>query len=192
MVLYSYTMRMDSPMDRQIILRLLTELGSRSAMVTSAELTLVGGAAGILTGLLPATRTTIDCDVIRTEPADRFEVLRSIALQIAGEQGLSEDWFSAQVAQLNVLPVGWQKRRIHVGDFGPLRVWSVGRLDLLAMKVYAGRMQDRADVIDMQPTADELAFTRRYLDQLRIPSREANLDQVQSALRFVAALGAGT
>ena len=71
-----------------------------------------------------------------------------------------------------------------------LKVWSVGRRDLLATKVFAGRMQDRADVIDMHPTPEDLAFTRRYLDQLRIPSREANLDQVASALRFVAALEA--
>jgi hypothetical protein len=56
------------------------------------------------------------------------------------------------------------------------------------MKVYAGRMQDRGDVLDMKPTAEEVAFIRRYLDQLRVPRREANLDQIQSALRFLDAL----
>jgi len=49
-------------------------------------------------------------------------------------------------------------------------------------------MQDRTDIQDMNPTADERAFARRYLDQLRVPNRLANLDQIQSALRFLDAL----
>ena len=91
--------------------------------------------------------------------------------------------------QLDVLPSGWRSRRVDIGSSNRLHVWCVGRLDLLAMKVYAGRMQDRDDVLSMHPTPEELAFIRRYLDQLKVPSRRANLDQVQSALRFVDALG---
>lgn len=114
---------------------------------------------------------------------------RKMILALLAEFGTRRG--SGRVVEVNVLPVGWQKRRIHIGDFGGLKVWSVGRVDLLAMKVYAGRTQDRADVIDMGPTAEELGVVRKYLDQLRIPSRGANLDQVQSGLRFVDALAEG-
>jgi len=58
----------------------------------------------------------------------------------------------------------------------------------MRMETSPSRMQDRTDIQDMNPTADERAFARRYLDQLRVPNRLANLDQIQSALRFLDAL----
>jgi hypothetical protein len=177
---------MGSVLSRQLLLDLFAELGRD--LGDNVDLTVVGGSAGMLTEQLPPARTTIDCDVIRTEPPELFAALRDAAANLARARGLPEDWLSDQVGQLDVLPSGWRRRRIEVGAFGRLHVWCVGRLDLLAMKVYAGRMQDRGDVLDMKPTAEEIAFIRRYLDQLRVPRREANLDQIQSALRFLDAL----
>ena len=182
-------MRMSiADLGKQALLELLSELGRRANTLSDVELTVVGGSAGILTGQLPAARTTTDCDVIRVDPAASFAALRAVAAQLSARRGLPEDWLSDRVAELDVLPSGWRKRRVNIGIFGKLNIWCVGRLDLLAMKVYAGRMQDRTDVLDMAPTPPEIAFVRRYLDQLRIPSRQANLDQIQSALRFLDAL----
>jgi hypothetical protein len=177
---------MDHSLTRPVLLELLEELGE--ALDEAVTITLVGGSAGLLINQLSTTRTTVDCDVIRTEPPESFSVLRAGAVSLAKQRGLPDDWLSDQVAELDVLPSGWRKRRIEVGVFGRLRVWSVGRLDLLAMKVYAGRMQDRADVADMKPDKREISFIRRYLDQLRVPSRQANLDQIQSAFRFLDAI----
>jgi hypothetical protein len=56
------------------------------------------------------------------------------------------------------------------------------------MKCYANHTQDREDVQVMGPTREELAFVRTYLNMLRVPSRQANLDQVQWAITYVNAL----
>lgn len=179
---------MSTDLGKQALLDLLAALGRQAHLSSDVELTVVGGSAGILTGQLSSTRTTIDCDIIRVDPANSFAPLQAAAAQLAAQRGLPEDWLSDRVTQLDVLPAGWARRRVSIGSFGQLTIWCVGRLDLLAMKVYAGRMQDRADVLDMAPTSQEIAFCRRYLDQLRIPSRQANLDQIQSAIRFLDAL----
>ncbi len=135
-----------------MLVALLRELGQQAQSCPPVELTLVGGSAGMLTGQLPVERTTIDFDVIRTEPEQGMIWLRPLAAELAREWGLPEDWFSDQVAALDVLPSGWRKRRVLAGQFGNLCVWCVGRLDLLSMKAYAGRMQDRADLRDMKPS----------------------------------------
>jgi hypothetical protein len=179
---------MVTPFGKDDLLRLLAELGRRASAIGAVELTLVGGSAGILTGQLPSARVTIDCDVIRAAPPEHLAALQALAAQMGRELDLPANWFSDEVARLDVLPDGWHKRRVDVSTFGSLRVWCVGRIDLLATKAYAGRMQDRADVLDMKPTPEELTFIKCYLQQLRVPNRQANLDQVQSALRFVEAL----
>jgi len=110
------------------------------------------------------------------------------ARQAAKEMGLPANWLSSQAQQLDILPDGWRNRRELVGEFGALRVFAVGRADLLATKFYANRAQDREDILAMKPTRDELADVRAYLKMLHVPSRNANLDQVQSALRLVDAI----
>ncbi len=179
-------MRQEHSLDRRLLVELLTNVGSR--LNDEVEVTLVGGSAGMLTAELPATRTTVDCDVIRSEPETGFASLRQAAIEVAKQRGLAEDWLNNRVEQLDVLPSGWRRRRVATGTFGRLRVWCIGRTDLLAMKVYAGRLQDRTDVLDMKPSVEEVEFVRCYLDQLRVPSRNADLDQVQSALRFLDAV----
>jgi hypothetical protein len=186
---YTYSMRQEHPLDRRLLLELLADVGDR--LNDEVEVTLAGGCAGMLTAELPATRTTVDCDVTRSEPETGFASLRQAAIEVAKQRGLAEDWLNNRVEQLDVLPSGWRRRRVATGLFGRLRVWCVGRTDLLAMKVYAGRLQDRTDVLDMKPSVEEVEFVRRYLDQLRVPSRNADLDQVQSALRFLDAMAGG-
>jgi len=53
-----------------------------------------------------------------------------------------------------------------VGHFGRLTVYAAGRLDLIAMKFYAGRPQDIEDLIDLSPTPDERKFVREHIAQL--------------------------
>lgn len=142
----------------------------------------------MVTGLLPSQRVTQDCDVIQVQPEEALDALLNAARTVALDKGLPEEWFNAQAMQLNVLPDGWHSRRIFVGRYGQLSIYAVSRLDLLAMKFYANRPQDREDILYMKPTPDEIVFIRKYLNMLRVPSRQADLDQVVSAFKLVDAI----
>ena len=65
------------------------------------------------------------------------------------------------------LPDGWERRRVLVSHVGRLRVWAASRLDLLVMKVIAGRAQDIEDVRAMRVRFDELGFIRSHLAAMR-------------------------
>ena len=68
------------------------------------KIIIVGGAAGMLTGILPVGRTTFDCDVILCEPTDRLAELENIASGVAEKLGLPPRWLNADVQLLfNVL-----------------------------------------------------------------------------------------
>lgn len=75
-----------------------------------------------------------------------------------------------------------------MAEFGQLKIYAVSRLDLLAMKFYANRPQDREDIFHMKPAPEELDYIRKYLNMLRLPSRLADLDQVVNALQLVDAI----
>ena len=79
---------------------------------------------------------------------------------------------------------------INDGQFDKLIVYAAGRWDLLAMKLYANRPQDRADIGSMSVGPDDIDFLRRYLNMLKVPSRKANLDQVVAAEKLLDALEA--
>jgi hypothetical protein len=164
----------------------LTELGIRLGDTSPVEIVLIGGAAGILTGQLDETRVTTDCDVIRWFPARAQQTVLSVARKMAREKGLPENWINAQAMALDILPDGWHVRKVHIDTFGPLRVSCISRQDLLATKFYAGHPRDVEDITSMSPSADELAFVRTYLNMLRVPSRQANLDQVSSGMQLLA------
>ena len=173
-------------MDTPDILRAINRTGELLQWNGPVEVLLIGGAAGMMTGLLSFGRMTHDCDLIRCEPEEAMQAIETAARIVAAEMGLPDDWFNAQSRQLDILPDGWRNRQKLVGKFGLLHVYAVGRLDLLAMKFYANRVHDRQDLRAMGPQREELTFVRTYLNMLRVPKRQANLDQVQSALRLLA------
>jgi hypothetical protein len=153
------------------------------------EILLIGGAAGMLTGQLSAHRVTQDCDVMNFRPQEAQNAVLDAAEQTAKTEGLPEQWLSTQAMDtLVILPNGWHARRIHIETFGKLSIYAVSRLDLLAMKFYANRPQDRQDIIEMKPSPEEIEYVRKYLDMLRVPSRQADLDQVVSAFKLVDAI----
>jgi hypothetical protein len=172
-------------MEQNDILVLLGELGERLGECKSVEIVLVGGAAGMLTGQLQKTRVTTDCDVIRYLPEEAQQSVLTAACELAKEKGLPENWLNSQVMTLDVLPEGWHGRRVEVGAYGSLHVSAIGRLDLLATKFYAAHPRDVEDITDMAPTKEELEFVGTYLNMLRVPSRQANLDQVIRAMNLL-------
>jgi hypothetical protein len=152
------------------------------------EILLVGGVAAMLTHELPADRVTQDCDIMNFSPEQARHAVFDAANKVAQAKGLPQNWLNSQAMQLNVLPDGWRSRRKHICKYGQLSIYAVSRLDLLCMKFYANRPQDREDIMEMKPTSGEMAYVRKYLDMLRLPARLADLDQVVSAQKLVDAM----
>lgn len=167
---------------------MLNALGRHLPLDTPIDILLIGGAAGVLTEQLPLSRTTTDCDVMFYRPKDAGDAILEAVQQVAAKNQLPKNWLNFEAMQLDILPHGWHRRQIHIADFGPLHVYAVSRRDLLAMKCYANHTQDREDVLAMKPTREELAFVRTYLNMSRVPSRQANLDQVEWGMKYVDAL----
>ena len=172
----------------QKILDALKEIAHQLEWDGLIEILLIGGAAGILTGQLSPQRVTLDCDVIHYDPEQAQEAVLKAARRVAADRGLPENWLNSKAMQMNILPDGWQSRRIFVAEFVQLKIYAVSRLDLLAMKFFANRPQDREDILHIKPTHDELNYIRKYLNMLRLPSRQADLDQIVSALKLVNAI----
>ena len=167
--------------------RALEKLGERFSYHTEVELLLVGGAAGMLTGLLPPGRTTTDCDVMAFVPEAAMGAVELAARQVAGELGLAATWLNSNVQlRRDALPDDWQRRRVWIGTWGQLRVFAVSRVDLIAMKVLAGRVQDLEDIRSMRPRSDDVEFVRRYLDGL--PVKGTTPEQVDEAREVLESL----
>ena len=174
-------------MNASAVEQALSTLGKRFSYHTEVELLLVGGAAGMLTGLLPPARTTIDCDVMVYVPEDAMGAVELAAAQVAGELGLGETWLNSNVQlRRDALPDDWETRRILIGRWGRLRVFAVSRIDLIAMKVLAGRPQDLEDIHSMKPRRDDVEFVRRYLDGL--PAKGTMLNEIDEARELLESL----
>ncbi len=165
----------------------LERLGERLAYHREVELLLVGGAAGMLTGLLPRTRTTTDCDVMSYIPESAMTAVEAAAEQVAEQLGLASTWLNSNVQlRRDALPDGWETRRVWIGTWGELRVFAVSRVDLIAMKVLAGRAQDLEDIRSMRPRADDVEFVSRYLDGL--PAKGTSPEQIAEAREVLESL----
>lgn len=152
------------------------------------EIVIAGGAAGMLLGIWAPDRVTEDCDIVDISPPiqPRRAVLQA-AREAAEDTGLSDDWLNDHFmtfGTLDTLPDGWRQRSVQIGVFAKLTVTSLGRQDLLAMKLYAGRSQDLQDIysgIDSLKVQD-IAFMRSYLESLKSRWRKnIKSDQLQRA-----------
>lgn len=154
-------------LDDRMIRVALAELGRRLGLDRDVEILLVGGAAGVLIGELPPAWTTEDVDMIHCQlPQDRDAVL-SAAAEVGRRLPLSPGWFSEDVGLYEwTLPPNWEARRVPVGAFGHLHVYSVSRLDLIAMKFISHRERDLEHLMQMNVSAAEREFVLHYLDSL--------------------------
>lgn len=113
-----------------------------------------GGAALIVSGIIE--RQTRDMDVLAPEIDG---VLSRIADSLESEFGLGPNWLNNGPASLiKDLSPGWRERtdELYVGS--NLQVRALGRIDLLATKLYAfcDREDDFSDVLQLKPTRNEL------------------------------------
>jgi hypothetical protein len=137
---------------------------SRMAVV---DVLLIGASAGMLSGQLPRNRTTTDCDVMDIHPAAAELLLMEAAEAVAHERGLSRSWLNTDAQMLrHALPDGWRTRTVTVFLGQAIRFMAIGRVDLICMKVYAGRAQDLDDLRCMKPSGEELDVVDAYLGML--------------------------
>ncbi len=149
-------------MNRQEILEALRQLGE--LLTQPVEITVAGGAALIVA--FNMDRPTADVDAIEAVPRVDQEFRRAV-LETAELLELNEHWLNDSAKGFaHVLPPDFKKRRLHVGDFSHLHVYSLGRADLILMKLFAMRAQDLEDLQAMVPTKPEIAFVRDNLERL--------------------------
>lgn len=148
------------------------------------EILLVGGAAGMLTGVLGPERTTIDCDVIDYEPAAAWTEIESLAAEIGKELGLPDRWLNSNVQiRLDCLPDNWKSRRQLILSGNRLLVYAISRLDLIAMKFMAHRRRDLEDLGKLAVTSDDVEFVRKYLQNL--PEKGTRQEQILEAVEVL-------
>ena len=133
------------------------------------RLYVVGGSAGLLSGLLSGTRTTGDVDVTTVEPDESWGDVCRAAQEVAKELDLPETWLNNKCRMYAwCLPLGWRERCERARSFGPLEVWLLDRRDFIAAKVVSApsRPQDLEDLQAVKPTDEELEFTGEHIDRL--------------------------
>lgn len=133
------------------------------------RLYVVGGSAGLLSGLLSGARTTGDVDVTTVEPDESWGDVCRAAQEVAKELDLPETWLNNKCRMYAwCLPLGWRERCERARTFGPLEVWLLARRDFIAAKVVSApsRPQDLEDLQAVKPTNEELEFTAEHINRL--------------------------
>lgn len=125
-----------------------------------------GGAALALLGII--NRETRDCDLI--EPELSFAVLeasRAFAAEFREQGGiLRDDWLNNGPASLGpLLPEGWKNRLQTIHQGKAIRLWSLGRPELLLAKLWAlcDRGLDQGDCVALAPSAEELIQAEAWI-----------------------------
>jgi hypothetical protein len=168
--------------------RALEALAALLPPATPATMTLIGGGGGVLAGLLPAQRHTVDIDVIDVDPPEVFDLCCHHAPRVADACGLSPGWLDATAHTMrHMMLAEWRERTIPVGEFGPLKVQAIGRIDLISLKLIAGRQRDLEDLAALRMTTDEARRLTRELPTLL--RQGANPDVVEGAIRLLRQIG---
>ncbi|NOZ85715.1 MAG: hypothetical protein GXP49_05545 [Deltaproteobacteria bacterium] len=130
------------------------------------EAIVIGGTALGLPGVI--SRHTRDCDVLQPKvPNDIKDAsVRFAAKERDAGRDLQDDWFNDEPASVaNLLPKGWKKRLQLVFHGRALVLHTLGRADLLKIKLFAlrDRATDLPDCLALAPSAEELAEARPWL-----------------------------
>ncbi len=142
----------------------------------SYEIVVVGGGGLLLLGLI--RRPTKDLDALALVENGTYVLARPLPAalveaiaDVAAVQGLDDEWLNpGPTDQLKQgVPDGFSKRTTrHV--FGGVVIQVAGRLDQIFLKLYAAADSDPKskhvrDLIDLDPTADELRVAAAWVKQ---------------------------
>jgi len=133
------------------------------------RLYIVGGSAGLLSGLLRETRMTGDVDVATVAPGAAWPDVCAAAAAVAKELLLPETWLNDKCRTYDwCLPLGWQERCGKARPYGPLEVWPLHRVDFVAAKLISapGRPHDLEDLRAIEPSAEELDLAEEHINRL--------------------------
>lgn len=159
-------------MDQQIAIEMLQQTGElldQSVQNERTTIILSGGIAVMVAIGRSPSRFTHDCDVVASEPDDGWARVLLAARRIGIRNQLSPNWLNRDSAMYaHYLPLGWRTRCVPLGVFGPLEVLTIGRQDLMAMKLMGSpsRPQDLEDILELQPAIADLDFLEMHLDRL--------------------------
>ncbi len=141
----------------------------------------------MLSGLLPTDRLTVDLDVMEVTPPEIFDPCCHHAATVASECDISPRWIDATPHTIrHTMLDGWRDRTVFIGEFGPLRVRVVARIDLISLKLIAARERDLEDLDALQVTPDEARLVAESLPE--ILSRGTNPDVVPAAIELARSL----
>lgn len=135
-----------------------------------------GGSSLLALGLV-SRNTTQDVDILARIEADSLvsprplpDWLRRAAEDVGGQLDLPQDWLNDQVADATLfscgLPEGLQQR-LTLRVYGPrLSISYISRRDQIFLKLHAAVDRDGGrhlqDLLDLQPTGDELLDAARW------------------------------
>jgi hypothetical protein len=127
----------------------------------------IGGAALALMGV--TDRQTRDVDVLNPELSNSvLTASKSFAVHLRSQGTfLQDDWLNNGPIQLaEMLPEGWRNRVHSVFSGDSVRLFVLGRDDLLKTKLFAlcDRGTDLADCVALSPTAAELRLAQPWVE----------------------------
>lgn len=146
------------------ILKLLRLLDQR--LEQPERLVLCGGMAVALA--FGGKRQTFDLDVIGPLPLSQH--LRNKVIEVAKEVGADLGWLNDSVKGFtDYLPVNWESRLIPL-DLGlkNLTIHSIGKPDLIMMKLRAARERDLADIEFMAITEEDVRIIVANLERVAL------------------------
>ena len=168
-------------LDRLHMRQALEARASKLPAGTPAEMAIIGGGAGMMSQLFPESRSTADLDVLDVSPPEVLDLCCYHAPSVAKALQLSPAWFDATpVTMRHMMLPGWRDRAVEVGTFGSLRVKAIGRIDLIALKMIAGRQRDIIDLGLLAVTREEADRVEALLPQLA--EQGANPDLIEAAI----------
>lgn len=126
------------------------------------EAVAIGGAALSLLGVI--SRETRDCDILSPEiPKEILEASHAFAKSI---KGINTDWLNnGPITLLKALPKDWNSRVQTLFEGKNLKLFTLGRLDLLKTKLFAlcDRDIDLDDCILLAHSKQELVASNEWV-----------------------------
>lgn len=111
-------------------------------------------------------RQTFDVDIIAPVPMSGHlkKKVREVALDLAVDPLWLND---AAKGYASYLPQGWETRLVEIDlGFKRLKLFSLGKPDLIMLKLQAGRAKDISDVREMNMTEEEAAIVLSNLERI--------------------------
>ncbi len=145
---------------------------------------IIGGANLIAAGILD--RETMDIDVI--SPSVFSASVQRVIEEIARKEGIPSKWINTMPSSdEQFLTDGWKRRSKLFFEGNRLRVFLLGRADMLGLKLAAAidrAKADADDILAMNPTNEEWEFGRTWARNYDANPNWPNLiDQLIKELR---------